>query len=102
MNKTLLVGFLLGTISISIVFIMIILIIHVMRITLRVSLSSRPKSSNWREQRPSSFAPVTYLVIMMTMAMRTVAMRMAMTLTLTMVAIRTTMRMTIMHMASHY
>ena len=28
-----------------------------MIITLRVSLSSRPKSSNWREQRPSSFAP---------------------------------------------
>ena len=29
----------------------------VIKITLRVSLSSRPKSSNWREQSPSSFAP---------------------------------------------
>ena len=59
MNKTLLVGFLLRTISIIIVIVMIIVMITIflMIITLRVSLSSRPKSSNWREQSPSSFAP---------------------------------------------
>ena len=57
MNKTLLVGFLLGTISIIIVNIILVHTIFVMMFTLRVSLSSRPKSSNWREQSPSSFAP---------------------------------------------